>query len=90
MGFVINNVFVATFSLICTSRLYITLTEEDTFVQIKSAVRMVAGHWPAPCQYLQNKGTGDCARFCKHDGSLVLHKKNLSYLIGANVIAECK
>ena len=41
MGFVINNVFVTTFSLICTSRLYITLTEEDTFVEIKSAVRMV-------------------------------------------------
>ena len=43
MGFVINNVFVTTFSLICTSRLYITLTEEDTFVEIKSAVRMVTG-----------------------------------------------
>ena len=51
---------------------------------------MVTRHWAAPCQYLQNKGTGDCARFCKHDGSLVLHEKNLSYLIGANVIAECK
>ena len=68
MGFVINNVFVTTFSLICTSRLYITLTEEDTFVEIKSAVRMVTAHWSASCQYLQNKATGDCARICKHDG----------------------
>ena len=86
MGFVINNVFVTTFFLICTSRLYITLTEEDTFVQIKSAVRMVTGQWSASCQYLQNKGTSDCARICKHDG---IAWKNLSYLDGANVIAEC-
>ena len=88
MGFVINNVFVATFSLICTSRLYITLTEEDTFVQIKSAVRMVTGHWSANIYRIR------APAIVRGFASMMVHwycmKKNLSYLIGANVIAECE